>query len=101
MSPNFVHSLDASALTESVIRANEYGIYDFSMIHDSYGTHATSCALFGDLLRKSFYDIFRVDLLADLRYQIIERHPRINISEPPCYGDVDISKVCDSTYFFC
>ena len=101
MSPNFVHSLDASALTESVIRANEYGIYDFSMIHDSYGTHSTSCALFGDLLRKSFYDIFRVDLLADLRYQVIERHPTINISEPPRYGDVDISKVCDSTYFFC
>jgi DNA-directed RNA polymerase len=101
ISPNFVHSLDASALTKSVIGANDNGIYDFSMIHDSYGTHATNCDLLGEILRNKFSSMFSVDLLEDLRHQIKEQHPNIEIPETPRYGDADISKVCDSTYFFC
>ena len=101
ISPNFVHSLDATALTKSVISANERGIYDFSMIHDSYGTHASNCDLFGEVLREEFADIFSVDLLQNLKYQIEQQHTTIDISEPPRYGNADISKVCNSTYFFC
>jgi DNA-directed RNA polymerase len=101
ISPNYVHSLDATALTKSVISANERGIYDFSMIHDSYGTHANNCDMFGEVLREEFADIFSVDLLQNLKYQIEQQHPTIKLSEPPRYGNADISKVCNSTYFFC
>lgn len=101
LSPNFVHSLDATALTKSVNLANDYGIFDVSMIHDSYGTHSTNCPLFGDLLRKTFSDIFKVDLLDDLRQQVLDNNPRLDIQQPPSYGDADISRVCDSKYFFC
>lgn len=101
ISPNFVHSLDATALTLSVLEANKEGIYDFCMIHDSYGTHATNCDLFGKVLRNQFFSIFSVDLLQDLSHQLKHQHPTITIPETPSYGTADISRVCQSKYFFC
>ena len=64
VSPNFVHSLDATALHKTVIRAHkELGINDFAMIHDSYGVHAADCEEFSKLIRDVFVGMFSVDLL--------------------------------------
>ncbi len=41
MSPNFVHSLDSSAMMLTIDAALDEGITNFAMIHDSYGTLAT------------------------------------------------------------
>ena len=101
ISPNFVHSLDASCLTRSVLSANTEGIYDFSMIHDSYGTHSNKCPLFGSVLRNSFSEIFSKNLLDDFMMQVLTEHPRLEILPPPVSGDADITKVIDSKYFFC
>jgi DNA-directed RNA polymerase len=101
ISPNFVHSLDACALTKSVIQANQHGIYDFAMIHDSYGTHANNCDLFGDVLRGVFRDMFTLDLLGNLRHQVTKRHPDIAIKPPPPYGAMKVGDVIKSEYFFC
>jgi DNA-directed RNA polymerase len=38
--PNYVHSFDAAHLSMTVAAARDEGIESFSMIHDSYGTHA-------------------------------------------------------------
>lgn len=100
ISPNFVHSLDASALTKSVIKANEEGIYDFAMIHDSYGTHANKCDVFSKVLRESYYELFSVDLLQDFLRQVTIQHPHIDFPEIPTYGNADISQVLQSKYFF-
>ena len=71
------------------------------MIHDSYGTHANKCDIFGSVLRGVFAEIFTVDLLADLRHQVITKHPRVDIKHPPAYGDMMIHEVIKSEYFFC
>ncbi len=101
ISPNYVHSLDASALTRSVIAANMEGIYDFSMIHDSYGTHSNKCSTFGRVLRNSFSELFSENLLDDFMMQVLDANPRLDILPPPKFGNADISKVIDSKYFFC
>lgn len=101
ISPNFVHSLDACALTKSVIQANQHGIYDFAMIHDSYGTHANNCDLFGDVLRGVFKDMFTLDLLGNLRHQVTKQHPDLVIKPPPPYGAMKVGDVIKSEYFFC
>ncbi len=101
ISPNFVHSLDASALTLSVTRANELGIYDFAMIHDSYGTHSNNCDAFGQVLRGVFKDMFTVDLLSNLRHQVMTKHPAVEIKPPPVYGSMNVNQVLNSKYFFC
>ena len=100
VSPNFVHSLDAAALHKTIIHANkEESIYDFAMIHDSYGTHATGCEALSKSLRKVFVDTFSVDLLREWKHQL-ELQSGLELPEPPEYGTADISKIKDSTYFF-
>ncbi|WP_083467775.1 DNA-directed RNA polymerase [Methylobacterium tarhaniae] len=37
IAPNFVHSLDAAALTLSLISAKVRGIAAFTSVHDAYG----------------------------------------------------------------
>lgn len=101
ISPNFVHSLDASCLTRSVLAANSEGIYDFSMIHDSYGTHSNKCHLFGSVLRNSFSEIFSKNLLDDFMMQVLNANPRLEILPPPVSGNANIAQVIDSKYFFC
>ncbi len=100
-SPNVVHSFDAAALHKTVVKCNEEaGIYDFSMIHDSYGTHASSCDALSRILREVFVDIFSRDQLMLWLEQLAEQHPDIDFPAPPSYGAADVSKITESTYFF-
>ena len=100
-SPNVVHSLDASALHETVVRANKnHGIYDFSFIHDSYGTHSNKCDELSSTLREVFVDFFSRDLLNEWRTQLTEQHPDLDFPVPPEFGDAEINKIKESTYFF-
>ena len=101
ISPNFVHSLDASLLTKSVIAANkEAGVYDFAMIHDSYGTHSTKCEEFSRLLRNECYKMFKNDLLEDFVLQLQTQYPHLAFPLIPEYGTLDASDVKGSQYFF-
>jgi len=100
ISPNFVHSLDASLLTKSVIEANKQGIYDFAMIHDSFGTHSNNCDLFGKILREQTSYIFKLDLLRAFRSELLSANETLEIPEPPEYGNFDPNEVVNSTYFF-
>lgn len=100
-SPNVVHSLDAAALHETIVRCNkEHGIYDFAFIHDSYGTHANKCDELSATLRQVFVDMFSRDLLNEWRDQLAGQHPQIDFPEPPEFGDAAITKIKESTYFF-
>lgn len=100
IAPNFVHSIDAAMLHLSVIKANQnHGIYDFSMIHDSYGTHSNKCEAFGETLRGVFADTFRSDLLADFKNEV-ENNAGVTLPELPTYGKLETEDVRHSTYFF-
>jgi DNA-directed RNA polymerase len=100
VSPNVVHSVDSAALHLTTCRANDLGIWDFSMIHDSYSTHATKTALLNETLRDVFVELFSVDILADWLHQQMEAHPRIDFPALPSYGDADINAIKHSKYFF-
>ena len=101
ISPNFVHGCDAALLTKSVISANRNAdIWDFSMIHDSYGTHSPKCADLSKLLRKECSTMFGVDLLKDFKHQLEAQHPNILFPPIPDYGLLDASDVEESEYFF-
>jgi DNA-directed RNA polymerase len=96
-----VHSLDAAALHLSVYNAHkELGIHDFSMIHDSYGTHSNNCADFGKVLRNVFSSMFSVDLLDDLKHQLEHQLPDITLPPIPQYGNLNPDLIKESKYFF-
>ena len=103
ISPNFVHSMDASHLVLTVNRALDAGITSFAMIHDSYGTHAADCDTLARLLRETFVEIYSRDVLEDFANQIKAQLP-LDVAEHipplPAKGNLDIQSVLDSRYFF-
>lgn len=100
VSPNLVHSLDSALLHLVTNAANDKGIYDFSMIHDSYGTHCKNTDKLAEVIREVAEEIFKEDYLRNWLSQIREQNPDLEFPEPPEYGSADISLIRDSPYFF-
>lgn len=97
VSPNTIHSYD-SALLHLVVC--ESGLYDFCMIHDSFGTHSNKAQLLADTIRSEAVKMFTPDLLREWLSEIREQNPDLEFPEPPEYGSADISLIRDSPYFF-
>jgi DNA-directed RNA polymerase len=100
VSPNLVHSLDSAMLHLVTNAANDAGIYDFSMIHDSYGTHCKNTDKLAKVIREVAEKMFSEDFLRIWLNQIKEQNPDLKFPEPPEYGSADISLIRDSPYFF-
>ena len=101
IAPNFVHGIDASQLHLSVVSASKSPekIFDFSMIHDSYGAHSNKCDAFRDCLRNVFANTFQSDLLLNFKMEV-EQRARVTLPDLPTYGSLDPEVVRHSTYFF-
>jgi len=101
-SPNFVHSLDAAALTITVSKCLDAGITDFAMVHDSYGTHSPNMPLLNDELRKAFVEMYEEhDVLLNLYTSAVATLPKeVLVPPPPVKGTLDLKEVLQSDYFF-
>jgi DNA-directed RNA polymerase len=96
IAPNFVHACDAAHLQLLVTAADKAGIPFLAMIHDDFGALAPHVETLHKLIRETFVDMYtRVDPLQDFK----EYHGLK--SDPPSKGNLDISQVINSTYFFC
>lgn len=99
--PNYIHSLDASAMFTTVNEAAMEGVTSFQMIHDSYGTHAADAPTLARVLRQSFATIFEKDLLGRLHNELQALLPEGTLlPPPPTQGSLDIGLLPDATYFF-
>ncbi|KAG0163970.1 hypothetical protein DFQ30_010697 [Apophysomyces sp. BC1015] len=58
ISPNFVHSMDASHLTMTVHECAKAGIDSLAMIHDDYGTHAADAQRLFEIVRETFVRMY-------------------------------------------
>ena len=103
MSPNVIHSLDASHMMRTICLAKADGIEDFTMVHDSYATHACNIGDLNSILRFAFVDIYKDNVLQDLSDQFVSQvAPEVASEFPavPAQGDLDLDAVQDSLYFF-
>ena len=99
--PNFVHSLDACLMMQTVNLAALNDVDQFSMIHDSYATTAADSGVLSTCLRTATVQLFSQDLLADFAKQISVLLPiGITLPEIPYVGGLDIEQVLDSQYYF-
>ena len=99
VSPNFVHSMDATALTLTINRCIKEGIHDYSVVHDSFGVHAHFVPRLANSIRESFVDMYsKTDVLEEFYENVVDVIP--DIAEPPSRGELDITGVLDSKYFF-
>lgn len=100
LSPNFVHSLDASALMLTVQLCQNRGVHSFHAIHDSYGTHASDMDTLAHALREVFVGIYTGDdILGKLKAELEEQLGKPLPPLPP-KGSLDISGVLLSPFFF-
>jgi DNA-directed RNA polymerase len=102
VAPNVVHSLDAAALMLTVQRAAAEGVEAFGMIHDSYATVAGDCAVLAQATRQSFVKLYTANnVIGSLHAQFMEQMEKpMDCPAPPLLGDLDVSTVLASDYFF-
>jgi len=102
ISPNFVHSMDAAALSLCVSRAVGHGVTHFQMVHDDYGTHAADMPGLQRDLRSSFVGMYQGnDVLANFAEDVKPLLPDGEELLPiPDKGTLDISHVLESPFFF-
>ena len=102
--PNFVHSLDATALVRAVNAASsKHGINAFALIHDSFGTHAADSATLARTLREEFVRMYEEnDVLQDLYDEVAAYVGSADDLPPPPpeRGSLDLRSVLESPYFF-
>ncbi|MFB2563625.1 DNA-directed RNA polymerase [Rhizobium sp. IMFF44] len=100
ISPNWVHSLDAAHLMKTIGRCKREGIASFSMIHDSYGTHAGNAWAMAKYLREEFVQMYaRVDVLGTFKEEL-ERQTGETLPDLPAKGNLDLNQVLESPFFF-
>ena len=103
IAPNFIHSMDASHMVNTVNRCLDRGITGLAMIHDSYGTHAADAEVMSYELREAFIEQYSGDVLGGFLEQITKQLPLalVNLLPPrPAFGTLDLERVRDSQYFF-
>ncbi len=102
VAPNVIHSMDAAHLLLTVLAAKEEGYSCFSLIHDSFGTHAGKTDRFFSIIREAFvgmyeaYDPFE-ELLEEARETIVDES---KLPTPPSKGIFDINQVLEADYAF-
>jgi DNA-directed RNA polymerase len=72
-----------------------------AFVHDSYLVHAAFQPVLARELREAWIDTFEGDPLKDWMRQIEAQLPKgFTLPEPPGYGNLDITQLRNSKYFF-
>tara|TARA_R100000995_G_scaffold66199_2_gene35032 strand:+ start:54 stop:911 length:858 start_codon:yes stop_codon:yes gene_type:complete len=99
ISPNYVHSLDAAHMFLTIARMVLTGIEDYCMIHDSFGCHPNQVDDMLVCIKEEFLKIHSENQLENFKVEI-ERQLGIQLPPIPERGDLDLSGVLESQYFF-
>jgi len=104
-SPNIVHSIDGAIACATALycKMDARPIPNLMMIHDSFATTPNRVDDLQRLIRKVVVDLFSGDYLEELYKQFLDLLPKelhSKITPPPVRGDLDISSVEHSRYFF-
>jgi len=103
ISPNFVHSCDASHMMATVNLCAEHGVHSLGMVHDSFASLPTDMPALFELLREAFVrqysepvlERFREELQGQLPAELAEKFPPM-----PASGALELEQVRESLFFF-
>eukprot|EP00922_Rhytidocystis_sp_ex-Travisia-forbesii_P012210 GHVS01018408.1.p1 GENE.GHVS01018408.1~~GHVS01018408.1.p1 ORF type:complete len:150 (+),score=25.95 GHVS01018408.1:93-542(+) len=100
--PNYIHAMDASHMMLTAQRCIGDDKIDFAAVHDSYWTHAGTVDVMNQRIRTTFVELYQQPnlqtLYDSLRMRLGAASDRL--PPPPPVGDLDITVVKDSKYFF-
>ena len=95
ISPNVVHSLDASLMIKSINAMGDAGIVDFHGVHDQFGVLPTHVDLLGHKAREVFYQIVLEDPIEKIMNEAVGNYVS------PSKGTWEPTSVLTSQYFLC
>lgn len=95
IAPNFVHSLDASHLTLTTNACAALGVDALHMVHDDFGCHAQDAGKLYRVIREQFVRMYNE---LDPLVAFWSAYPQLDATPP--LGQLDISQVLESPYFF-
>ena len=99
IAPNFIHSLDAAHMFNTITVLLSMGIFSLSMIHDSYGCHCNYVGQMLDVLREEFVKIHKENQLEKFKHDV-QNNLGIMLPVVPETGNLNIEGVRQSDYFF-
>ena len=96
ISPNFIHSMDASHMALTIAAWNG----EFGAVHDSFSTHACDVDKLLQKTKDVFIEMYDVPNFYNyIQSQLITDDSEIDIVQPDL-GDLNIEGIIDSDYFF-
>jgi DNA-directed RNA polymerase len=98
--PNVVHSFDAAHLALTCVAMKREGVRDMAFVHDSFGCHAGNVDLLLKHTKEQFVAIYNTDTLEQWRQSVIKHSGVLDIPEVPTLGNLDVTRVLDSEFFF-
>ena len=99
ISPNWIHSLDASHMFCTLYRCLGVGIYQFSMVHDSYGCPAPDVDMMRTIIKEEFYEMHKHNQLESFRKDV-EESIGFSLPDLPERGGLQLDRVLQSEYLF-
>ena len=104
ISPNIIHSMDASHLMSTVLHCKKEGINDFFVIHDSFATTINDTSKLYSCVREAFIDMYQDwCLYSDIQEQIRQQlnNPNTNkLKDIPKKGNLNLDEIRNSAYCF-
>jgi len=95
ISPNVIHSIDATHIRMVAVAAASEQIHSIAMIHDSFGCHAADAGRFFNIIREQFATLYELDVAEMLNQELSEGE-----HELPTMGDLNIGDVLENDYAF-
>lgn len=95
---NYIHTLDSCHMGMTAIECEANGIL-FAAVHDSYWTHASTGEKLCSILRDQFVRLHKTNPISILKKEWESRY-KIELSNLPEKGSLEIEQIKNSTYFF-
>ena len=102
LSPNVIHSLDASHMAFATIHAFEHGVRNLGGIHDCFATTPAEMAQLRDSVRATFAQLYSEDWFTRITDELIQQLPpglQSTVQDRPKLGELDVHHVRNATYF--
>ena len=100
---NVIHSFDGigGLLGSAVNLGASFGVKNWMTVHDSYATTAGESQGMANCIREATYLTFSQNLLDSFRNQVASMLPcNLKLPDVPQVGDMDLSSVYKSLYYF-
>jgi DNA-directed RNA polymerase len=97
--PNYIHSIDSTHMMMTTVECKNHDV-EFAAVHDSYWTHPSTVDQMSQILREQFVELHEQPLLEILSMDLAQRYKGQILPPLPDWGDLPLSMVKDSKYFF-